>query len=615
MAQLLGGTGAFIVLWDEVRGEPVPHAAYGTFDEFYKTLQRWPGEPTLTANVVQLGQPISVYDVLDSEYISPRIAAQFPDKSILGLPLISNNHPIGAVLIGETRYHRVFTESEIQVAMAAANQIASSISNAQLFVKLQTERNRLTDILDSVSDMILVINSNGDIQFANRAFTTITGFSEEFAKNSRVWNFWDIPAEQLATLQAEVIAVVSQGMTWHREFTGKAADQRSYDSDLYISGLHDLNKNLIGYVASSRDITRLKELDRMKTQFVSTVSHELRTPLSVINLYTENLLEFYPRLSDDERRGLLSDIHIETHALHELVEELLSLSRMDSGRAEPKKAQFDLIPLLVETLSSGNSLASIKKVTIDSDLPSRPVPIYADHDQMRQVFRNLIANAVKFTPSGGQVRLTCELSGNIICVQVADTGIGIPQADLPRLFARFFRSENAVRQEIPGTGLGLAITKEILNRHQFSIEVQSELDKGTTFSVSIPLANIEQPTILFVDQDSACQASISKILPADYRVITAADLDQAWAMIKTQPPALVVAALKQIDKRVIDFVQHLRGQEDTHFIPLVTICLESVSSAQHSVMDGIDGFLDYPVSPDDLRELVYRMIYSKKMIG
>lgn len=487
LARLIDGTGAFIVLWDEARKTAVPQAAYGTFDQRYQTIHQWPDEPTLTAKVVETGLPIAVYDVLNSPYISHRIAAQFPDKSLLGLPLIVNQRPIGAALIGETRQKRVFTDDEIRVAMSAAGQIAAAIANAQLFQALSSERNRLNDILNAVSDAIIVCNTEGQIQYANRAFNTMT--SQEVAKvAAHPWQLVRIKDEELPAIFTEISEAHARGSNWRREMVAYRPNGETYDVDLAVAPIHDADGKVASYVVSVRDISNLKELDRMKTRFVSTVSHELRTPLSVINLHAENFLEFYDRLSDDQRRKILVDIHAETKILHQLIEDLLSLSRLDSGRAEPRRNLFNLGKVLSESIASSRPLAEKKEISLSCDLPESYISIFGDYDQMGQVFRNILSNSIKFTPAGGQVKISCGLHEREIVVAIADTGIGIPAADLPRLFDRFYRSELSIQQEIPGTGLGLAICGEIIQRHQGKIEVESEVGKGSTFRIHIPLA-------------------------------------------------------------------------------------------------------------------------------
>jgi PAS domain S-box-containing protein len=495
LTDLVNGTGAYIILWDKKRQAPVLGATYGSFNSKNRNIEIYPDEPNLVAKVLELGQPIVIEDTLNSANISARVAAQFPEKSLLGLPLIANQQKIGVILIGETRRQRTFTEHEVQLAMSAAGQIASAMANAELFKDLATERNRLNDIVNAVSDPIIVSDLNGRIQSANRAFSIVTGWSLASVLGKLGRDLFLVPKEQIEPTWAEIRATTYQGNIWQRELTGLRPDGSNYDAELNISSIRDSGGEIVGQVASLRDITNFKELDRMKNRFVSTVSHELRTPLSVINLCSENLLEFYDRLDDRQRQGLISDIHSETNTLHQLIEDLLSLSRLDSGKAEPRRVDFDLVELLGEAVNSTKILAGEKDIHFEYSLPVHRVPVVADRDQLRQVLHNLLENAIKFTPGTGKVSLDYELVGEHIVLRISDTGIGIPEADLPHIYERFYRSELSTQQEIPGTGLGLAITKEILDRHLGAISVESEIGKGSTFRVMLPLSDMNEASI------------------------------------------------------------------------------------------------------------------------
>ncbi|HEX2978942.1 MAG TPA: ATP-binding protein [Anaerolineaceae bacterium] len=491
LARLVNGTGAYISLWDDKQRAPVPQAAYGSFEEEYRSMEYWPGESTIIAKVLEIGQPIVVSDTSTSSLTCPKSVTHNPIKSLLGLPLIVNNRSIGVALIGDTQAHRTFSEHEIQTAMAAAGHIASAISNAFLVANLASERNRLENIINSISDPILVMDLNFHVQSVNKAFPVVTGINIGPHEHPSLGDVLSITPDQQPDFTSDISETIQHGEIWQREMVCRRADGSCYDADLAISSIHKSHIHPAEYVATLRDISVLKELDRMKTRFVSNVSHELRTPLSVITLHTENLLEFYDRLNDEKRQELLRDINTETNTLRQLIEDLLCLSRLDSGRAEPNLTSFNLGDLLCEVVSSFKSMIEEKHIVLTTTIPEVAVMINADHDQLRQVFNNLMSNAVKFTPSGGQIHLNAiQQDSQMITVEISDTGIGIPASDLPRMFERFYRSELSVQQEIPGTGLGLAISREILQRHQGSIEVESEVGEGSLFRVNLPVSSI-----------------------------------------------------------------------------------------------------------------------------
>jgi signal transduction histidine kinase/GAF domain-containing protein len=245
---------------------------------------------------------------------------------------------------------------------------------------------------------------------------------------------------------------------------------------------------VLGTVIVTRDITALKEMDRLKTLFVSNVSHELRTPITIIKLTVSNFLQYYARLNDQKRMELLETTKRQADILHRLIENILTLSRLDTGNASLQKAEFDLAAFCRTLLSEFALAAAEKDIALLDDGLQEGTTIWADQERIGQVVRNLLSNAIKFTPTGGQVMIAaCPREGDegMVEMRVSDTGSGISPRDQAHLFERFYRSE-ATARGIPGTGLGLAIVKEIVEEHGGSVSVESKLGEGSTFTVWLP---------------------------------------------------------------------------------------------------------------------------------
>jgi len=234
---------------------------------------------------------------------------------------------------------------------------------------------------------------------------------------------------------------------------------------------------------------RLKELDRMKSEFLSTTAHELRTPLTSILGFSEILLK---RKLDKERQNrFLKIINEESVGLGNLINDLLDVSRIESGRGfKIKKAPIELKSIILENIELFQAQTDkyIFKVNIPPDLPK----IEADKDKMNQVMENLISNAIKFSPQGGKITVSVEQAKGKLKVSVADIGVGISKKDLPHVFERFYRAENAFSLAIRGTGLGLGIVKYIIESHGGKLSVESKLGKGSTFSFTLPLKAIKK---------------------------------------------------------------------------------------------------------------------------
>lgn len=242
-----------------------------------------------------------------------------------------------------------------------------------------------------------------------------------------------------------------------------------------------------GVIAVIHDITEQRRLDDARREFVANVSHELRTPLTNIRSYTETLLDAAGDIPLETEKQFLGVISSESERMARIVTDLLTLSKLDYGRMELRMTRFSLSDLLKKVANamhltiqdSGHEMA----VEAPDDLPQ----IVGDRERIEQVVVNILSNAVKYTPSGGHIRLAaCALAGNRVRITVEDDGVGIPAADVPRLFERFYRVDKARSRAAGGTGLGLAIAKEIVEQHEGKIALASEYGKGTTVTITLP---------------------------------------------------------------------------------------------------------------------------------
>jgi signal transduction histidine kinase len=240
---------------------------------------------------------------------------------------------------------------------------------------------------------------------------------------------------------------------------------------------------------------RLRELDRLKDEFLSLVSHELRTPLTSIRGYLDLVLDEEAGELNPEQRRFLQAVERNSGRLLRLVGDLLFVAQADAGRLSLEQGEVDLVALAAECVEGAMPAAAEK--SIDLVLAAKPVPAFVgDRGRLAQVLDNLVSNALKFTPEGGSVEVSTKLNGDHMSIEVSDTGIGIALADQPRLFERFFRSSVANDRAIPGTGLGLAIVKAIVEAHKGQIRVVSKEGRGTTFRIDLPLTaeaeNVEE---------------------------------------------------------------------------------------------------------------------------
>jgi PAS domain S-box-containing protein len=377
-------------------------------------------------------------------------------------------------------------------------------------LELQAERDRTQAILEALGEAVIVTDTEDIIQYFNPAAETLTGFASEEALGQS-WHSW-LGENPEGSLYDDILTVVSAGQTWQGEVVSRQKDGTLYDAALTVAPLFapDSHSQPMGFVSVLRDITPLKEAERAKNEFVSNVSHELRTPLSVLTLVGDNLDTLYERLDDNKRRKMVRDIQKHTKILNDLIGDVLEISRIDSGRVSMERERLNLAQLARTEVAEIFPLAQQKSQTLQMSGVEQ-VDVLGNGAQLRQVVRNLLNNAIKYTPDGGQISCECAMIsfstpatekekeawpgstslpvGSWAALRVVDTGIGISEENLPRLFERFYRVK--AQRNIRGTGLGLAITWKLIELHGGHIAVDSTPGKGSTFAIYLPLLEEE----------------------------------------------------------------------------------------------------------------------------
>lgn len=245
-----------------------------------------------------------------------------------------------------------------------------------------------------------------------------------------------------------------------------------------------------GVVAIIRDITRLRQLEEVRREFVANVSHELRTPLSIFHGYLENLIDA-PSMSRKDQMEIFEILRKHSRRLNALLEDLLTLARLESRQEKMTCVSMKLPALLRSVAGDWSQKLAAKKLTLEVDATDSLPNISGDPQRLEQVLHNLLQNAVKYTETGGSIALRAAAHNGHVEVRVEDTGLGIPPADLPHIFERFYRADKARTREMGGTGLGLSIVKHIVQLHGGSVAAESKYGKGTTIILQLPVSGVE----------------------------------------------------------------------------------------------------------------------------
>ncbi|MDO8885393.1 response regulator [Candidatus Oleimmundimicrobium sp.] len=391
-----------------------------------------------------------------------------------------------------------------------------------------------------------------------------------------------------------------------------------------------LNKNneFLGYVKSIRDITAEKEISQLKNEFISTVSHELRTPLTSIKGYIDLLLEQEAGNVNQTQREFLSIVKQNNDRLVVLINDLLDISKIESGRVHLRIKSYNLAEILAEVVNTFKTLANQKKQIIKLRISKNLPKIAADRDKMSQVMANLISNAIKYTPTGGTIKIGTKRNDSRVEIYVTDTGIGVSPEDQKNLFTKFFRVDNSLTREIGGTGLGLSICKKIIELHGGKIWVDSELGKGSTFTLSIPIYEIieEEKTkrnlskflkkgfrkgkkILVVDDEPEIAMLLQIYLEKEgYSVIKAFSGEEALEVARQESPDLITLDIMMDKMDGFEVLRELKDKSDTANIPVIVLSI--VSDEYRGIKLGAVDYLTKPINIEKLSRTVSNALRS-----
>lgn len=365
---------------------------------------------------------------------------------------------------------------ETQELGQAFNRMAVSLRD--LVRDLSQERGKLTAVLNTMADGVVVIDGSGSIVLVNHAAEQILNIEGEDILDRRFTEIIrDHYLQQLVarcTERREVQHGEVEIPQWQRYLSVITTPLAEHGDASVLLTMHDL--------------TRIRQVETTRKEFVSNVSHELRGPLAAVKILAETLAS--GALKEKKRaKDFLRRINGEIDRMTAMVNELMELSRLESEQSSLQLAPLDLHPFIAEMLDEHRDRTRKNKIALDVALPESLPPVRGDEEKLRQVFDNLLNNAVKFTPEDGRISLSAQQEIGKVCLRVADTGVGIPRKHLPHIFERFYKVDRSRHSK--GFGLGLAIVKHIVQAHDGEIHAESAEGQGTTFTVVLPAVTEE----------------------------------------------------------------------------------------------------------------------------
>lgn len=351
-------------------------------------------------------------------------------------------------------------------------------------------------ILTSVGDGLVVTGKDGNIVLTNRAFANIMGWKNSEVEGkllAKLVLITDEKGKPTADSEHPVAKTLREHVLNTRITYYRRRDGTSFPVITTVSPVL-IEKEFIGAVEVFRDITKEKEVDRAKTEFVSLASHQLRTPLATISWYTEMLLGGDAGEITADQKKYLEEIYTGNQRMVELVNSLLNVSRLELGTFMVEPELTDVSKLAGSVIDEQKPQIAERKIEISSSFEKNVPLIQADPKLLRMVMQNLLSNAVKYTPEGGKIELALSLDQEKknVLLAVSDTGYGIPKNQQDRIFTKLFRADNVRGKETEGTGLGLYIVKSIIEHSGGKVWFESAENKGTTFYLTLPLAGMKK---------------------------------------------------------------------------------------------------------------------------
>ncbi len=504
-------------------------------------------------------------------------------------------------------------------------------------------------IVNNMADGLLVVDMEGRVTFANPALGGMLHLDQDSLAGLKASAVLPPPlaslAEHARTIPGET-AIAELALPGER--FGKALA-----TAIFTEGA--MSAPPLGAVVILRDVTAEKEIDSMKTEFISTVSHELRTPLTSILGFAKIIQKrlqtvIFPKVGSREDKVLravdqvsenIGIIVSEGERLTDLINDVLDIAKMEASRIEWRREPVAIGDVIRRSVAGAKALSDKKGLRIALEIESALPDIVGDRGRLIQVMVNLLSNAIKFTEKGF-IHCRAWRQGDDIMVSVADTGIGVRPVDQERIFERFKQAGSVMTDKPQGTGLGLPICKEIVNRHGGSIELRSTFGAGSTFLFNLPIGRMSDQTdaedvkprplpsprqgdraailserasrreaalILVVDDDASLRSFLQQVIESEgYHVVTAADGYEALELARTRLPDLVTLDLMMPGLDGATVIRMLREDPDTRAIPVVVI-----TAAPSKITDQSDAALVKPIDENQLMETIFSLVHASRL--
>jgi signal transduction histidine kinase/signal transduction protein with GAF and PtsI domain/CheY-like chemotaxis protein len=532
--------------------------------------------------------PLLVPDAASRRDLFPAGVLQAGPSGVAAFPVRGRSRVLGGLALLFSG-HRALHEAETRLLAAYADQLAMALDNTALFEKAENQKTQLEQVFASTSDGFLVVDLNGRIVGFNRQAGELFGIDPDEVVGRSVHRFVEMLGPAVAWEEGDggvLLAMITGGGP-----AAAAGDLELRSPEPRTLGwraapTRDLLGATVGVTITLNDVTRQREIDRMKTEFVSTVSHELRTPLASIK-GSLHLLLSDPALQLDATQRQLVDISVKnTERLIRLITNILDISKIEAGHIQLDLGVHRVEEFVSSAVGGIVAFAESRGIVITVDVADNLPPLRVDVDRMVQVVTNLLSNAIKFSPPGSTVSVEAFRAGGRLELRVADQGRGIAPEDIGKLFKKFQQLEGSSARSVGGTGLGLAICRGIVEEHGGSIGVESRPGQGATFTVTMPLPAAEGveggdsaepgagqgPLILVVDDERDIRTLLRDQLELEgFRVLEAGRALDAVEIARERQPDLITMDLMLPDLDGFEAIRLLRETALMRETPVVIL--------------------------------------------
>lgn len=500
VAMIVQAEKVLIMLYQaETRGLTILPPALGITDQQANQLAVSLDEG-ITGLVYREGQSVLYDDALNDPRAAPEVVAMLRIRNGICVPLtikerdeeerVVHERVIGVMHTCNKRYQQEFNDDDVRLLEMLAEQAAAVISNAQLYIQLNEDKQRLEQTFETIRAGVVVISGQGDIRLINKTACDMLGLNPDGYEGN--------PLSEVVG-NHQVVELLSDSLAQKHEMEcelSSEADQRTYKVETSL--MTGADGQVQHVVAIFSDITDIRRVERMKTSFVSTVSHELRTPLTSIKGFTATLIDDTDGVYDDETRHEFYDIiDQECDRLTRLINDLLNISRIEDGRAlDMQISEVNIVEAVRDVLNIQREYTATSGHELVSEIPEDFPVIQADADKLAQILDNLLGNAVKYSPEGGRVAVSAVDEGDSILIDITDEGLGVPEQHRETIFERFqMVDDDTSRKGITGTGIGLYLVRHLAQAHGGDVWLSwSEVGQGSTFTVKLPKQSIVQET-------------------------------------------------------------------------------------------------------------------------